>query len=135
MRECSPPQMCHMSHVTCHISCVMCHVSCVTFHVSRVICHMSHVTCHIFYFIFFFGQSGEAYRWRVCYQRGLPRLVFWLNWPQRINIFILYEGRENYKITKMLIIKLPMAIIIVAIMASKWPFWPKWPFLQWPYWT
>ena len=23
----------------------------------------------------FFGQSGEAFRWRVCYQRGLPRLV------------------------------------------------------------
>ena len=22
------------------------------------------------------GQSGEASRWRVCYQRGLPRLVF-----------------------------------------------------------
>ena len=21
------------------------------------------------------GQSGEASRWRVCYQRGLPRLV------------------------------------------------------------
>ena len=21
-------------------------------------------------------QSGEASRWRVCYQRGLPRLVF-----------------------------------------------------------
>ena len=25
---------------------------------------------------FFFGQSDEAYQWRVCYQRGLPRLVF-----------------------------------------------------------
>ena len=22
------------------------------------------------------GQSGEASRWRVCYQRGLPRLVY-----------------------------------------------------------
>ena len=22
------------------------------------------------------GQSGEASRWRVCYQRGLPRLVW-----------------------------------------------------------
>ena len=32
---------------------------------------MSHVT----FFFLFFGQSGEAYRWRVCYQRGLPRLV------------------------------------------------------------
>jgi hypothetical protein len=35
-------------------------------------CHVSHVTCHIY---FFFGQSGEAYRLRVYYQRGLPRLV------------------------------------------------------------
>ena len=25
--------------------------------------------------IFPIGQSGEASRWRVCYQRGLPRLV------------------------------------------------------------
>ena len=35
--------------------------------------------CNIFfkfyYFFFLFGQSGDAYRWRVCYQRGLPRLV------------------------------------------------------------
>ena len=42
-------------------------------HVSHVTCHMSHVTCHFFSF-FSFGQSSEAYR--VCYQRGLPRLVF-----------------------------------------------------------
>ena len=55
-----------MSHVTCHVS--------------RVTSHMSHVTCHMshlfIYFIFFFGQSCGAYRWRVCYQRGLPRLVY-----------------------------------------------------------
>ena len=53
MRECSPPP--NMSRVTCYVL--------------RVTCHMSHVT-------FFFGQSGEAYQWRVCYQRGLPRLVY-----------------------------------------------------------
>ena len=35
-------------------------------------CYMSRVTCNIF----FFFLSGEAYRWRVCYQRGLPRLVY-----------------------------------------------------------
>ena len=34
-------------------------------------CRMSRVT-----FFFFFGQSGEAYWWRVCYQQGLPCLVF-----------------------------------------------------------
>ena len=58
MREGSPPS-------TCHVSCVTCHVSHVTCHMSRVM-----------FFSSFFGQSGEAYRWRVCYQWGLPRLVF-----------------------------------------------------------
>ena len=33
---------------------------------------MSRVTCHV---SLFFCQSGEAYWWKVCYQRGLPRLV------------------------------------------------------------
>ena len=36
-------------------------------------CHMSFVAC---IFFLFFLQSGEAYWWRVCYQRGLPHLVF-----------------------------------------------------------
>ena len=26
--------------------------------------------------LFSFGHSGEASRWRVCYQRGRPRLVY-----------------------------------------------------------
>ena len=62
VRECSP-------NTTWHMSCVICHVSYVT-------CHMSHVTCHMSFclFLFFFGQSGGASCWRVCYQRGLPRL-------------------------------------------------------------
>ena len=51
-----------MLHASFRMSCVMCHVS-------RSTCHMSGVT-------FFFRQSGEAYRWRVCYQRGLPRQVY-----------------------------------------------------------
>ena len=61
-----------MSCVTCHVSHVTCHMSRATCHVAHVMCHMSSVTCHIY----FFWQSGEAYRWRVCFQRGLPRLVF-----------------------------------------------------------
>ena len=44
-------------------------------HVSRVTCYVLRVICHIF-FLSFFGQSGEAYWLGVCYQRGLPRLVF-----------------------------------------------------------
>ena len=40
-------------------------------HVLHVIYHMSCATCHNFIcYFFFFGQSGEAYRSRVCYQRG-----------------------------------------------------------------
>ena len=63
----------------------MCHVSRhMSRHMSRVTCHVSRVTCHIF-FSFFFRQSGEAYRWRVCYQRGLPRLVL----VESKNIFLL----------------------------------------------
>ena len=47
----------------------MCRLSCVT----RLV---SHVTCHMSFFLFFFcGQRFEVYWWRVCYQRGLPRLV------------------------------------------------------------
>ena len=59
----------NMSHVTCNVSHITCHVSHVTCHMSRVTCHMSHV-------IIIFLQSGEAYRWCVCYQRALPCLVF-----------------------------------------------------------
>ena len=55
MRECSPPTMCHISHVKCHVS---------------------DVTCHSFFLLLFFGQSGGASRWRVCYQRGLPSQFF-----------------------------------------------------------
>ena len=56
-----PPHTCHVSGVTCHVSLVTCHVSPVT-------CHMSHFcVC---------GQSGEASQGRVCYQRGLLRLVY-----------------------------------------------------------
>ena len=58
--------MCQMSHVTCHVS----HVTC---HVSHVTCHMSCVTCNTFFSSFW--QCGEAYWWRVCYQRGLSRPV------------------------------------------------------------
>ena len=72
-----------MSHVTCHVSCVMCHVSRVKCHLSPVTCHMSKqfffLTFKLLLLIFFTykknGQSGGASQWRVCYQRGLPRLV------------------------------------------------------------
>ena len=60
---------------------------------SGVMCHVSHVTCHIlFYFSFsFFGQNCGASRWRVCYQRGLPRLVFTFGGCFLDLILILYK--------------------------------------------
>ena len=69
--------MCHISGVTCQVqvSCVRCQVSAVSCQLSGVSCQVSGVTCHIFYFIIFFLQTVGASRWRVCYQRGLPRLV------------------------------------------------------------
>ena len=54
----------HLSHVMCHMS------------RARVTCHLSGDTCHIL-FIFFFGQSGGISRQRLCYQRGLPCLVYY----------------------------------------------------------
>ena len=48
-------------------------------------CHVSPVTCHMSNKVSFYikkktseniGQRGGASRWRVCYQWGLPRLVF-----------------------------------------------------------
>ena len=73
MRECSSDTM-------CHVACVMSHVSCVTCHVSPVTCHVSPVTCQkkLQLLIFFLKKSlsGGASRGRVCYQRGVPRLVY-----------------------------------------------------------
>ena len=43
------------------MSCVKCHMSCVMYHVS----------C---FFSLSFGRSGDANRWRVWYQQGLPCL-------------------------------------------------------------
>ena len=44
MRECSPPTLCHMSHVRFYMSHVMCHVACVRCQVSGV-----------FFLVFFFN--------------------------------------------------------------------------------
>ena len=72
---------------------ILLNVSCVTCHMSLVTCHLSPVTCQKKMTIFiwkkkikkyiyilssklFFFKWGGASRWRVCYQRGLPRLVY-----------------------------------------------------------
>ena len=51
------------------------HMSGVTCHMSGVRCQVSGVTCNFF---FLFSESGGTSRWRVCYQWGLPRLVFYI---------------------------------------------------------
>ena len=47
---------------------------------SGVTCQVSHVTCHVSHFFFFFllllFLIGGASRWRICYQRSLPRLIY-----------------------------------------------------------
>ena len=58
-----------MSRVTCHVSRVTCQVSGVRWQVSFV-------RWCVLFCLFLILQSGGASRWRVCYQRGLPRLVF-----------------------------------------------------------
>ena len=91
--------MSHVSHVPCHVS----HVTC---HLSRVTCPLSHVS-FLFYFFLFkkknilkkIWQSCGASWWRVCYQRGLPRLVFsamslQLRWN---NFFATYATQKNIK--------------------------------------
>ena len=54
---------------------------------SNVTCLMSHVMCNMtqFFSSFFCGQSGEAYWWTVCYQRGLPRLVLHISTCQEVS--------------------------------------------------
>ena len=47
-------------HPSTHVTCQMSHVT----------CHVSNFTCHLNLYIFFLTS-----RWRVCYQRGLPRQV------------------------------------------------------------
>ena len=71
----------------------MFHMSGVTCQVSHVRCHMSGVTCHMSTFFFFsFRKSGEASLWRVCYQRGLPHLVYIniLQWPKNYCFAVMY---------------------------------------------
>ena len=79
------------------MSCVKYHMSHVTCHLSHVTCHMPQVTCKLF---LGGGQNGEASHWRICYQRGLPRLVFL---PLHIMFYLfpmvsLHEVRDGGKV-------------------------------------
>ena len=43
------------------------------------------------------GQSGEASRWRVCYQRGLPRLVFLAAQTSSRRLFVNRSVRRSVR--------------------------------------
>ena len=97
----------------------MCHVSCVT-------CHMSRVTCSFFYIIiFFFGPIGGASQWRVCYQRGVPRLVSLLtpfkDWlcEQNYNVFQIHKSNEVLVISVKLVYILFSQLIFQAQLYSQ----------------
>ena len=47
------------------------------------------MSCVIFFFSFF-GQSGEASQWKVCYQQGLPGLAYVLKY--NLNVFLGASG-------------------------------------------
>ena len=66
--------------------------------------------CHVFHF-FFFLQSGGAYRLRVCYQRGLPRLVFILSHPRQFRQ--VFSSSEKKTILA-LIIKASLGLSVVG---------------------
>ena len=83
MTECSPPTMCHMSGVRCQVSGVRCQVS-----------------QGIYLIFIIFLLSGEARRWRVCYQRGLPRLVsvngiFYLSFKLSILVGVVLSSFQS----------------------------------------
>ena len=60
------------------LSCVMCRMSCVRYHMSSVGCQVSQVTSKKEKKEEKKEQGVGASRWRICYQWGLPRLVFLL---------------------------------------------------------
>ena len=76
----------HVSHVRCHMSRVTCHVSGITCQVLSVNIYLSiYIYLYIYLFFFFFFQSDGASRWRVCYERDLPCLVFTYFSPVQLN--------------------------------------------------
>ena len=93
LKQCSPSPVCHVTHISCvicHVSGVRCHMSGLTSNFQNIknrelqfrekVHLLPHVTCQLSHVmsLFFFLPSVEFSQWRVCYQQGLPRLVFLL---------------------------------------------------------
>ena len=93
--------MCHMSHVRCHLS--------------HVRCQVPGVTCHVsVFFVFFWGKSGGASRWRVCYQRGLPRLV----WIHKTPYMDVYGSAANWGSGQIFNTSIQISLIIYLFLLS-----------------
>ena len=65
--------------------------------VSCVRCYMSSVTFNLIFYFFYFLQSGGAIWWRVCYQRGLPRLVLLKIDLKHLNVYNLVHMFEPFQ--------------------------------------
>ena len=81
----------------------MCHMPFITYRMSRVACQVSRVTCHIpniYKYIHFFLQVGGCTWLRVCFQRGLPRLVH--TKKCRKWRYYLFDSLEPYNIFQIL---------------------------------
>ena len=109
-RECSPPIMCHLSHMS-HFRC---QVPGVTYKVPQVTCNSQSLkarkliffkvgsplpTCHVLCFTchvspvacpsydvlkliyIFLQKKRRGSRWRICHRQSLPRQVFTCPWP------------------------------------------------------
>ena len=83
---------------------------CFTCHVSHVMCPVSRVRCQVSHF-YLFLQSGGASWWRVCYQRGLPRLVC-VSWMLAVQLN--NNHKPYYKIIKLSKVCLPKTISSAA---------------------
>ena len=112
MRQCSPPP------------CVTCQVSSVTCHVSGVMCQVSHVRYHAF-----FLQTVWASRCRVCYHRGLLRLVSYSQSVKSIKLLFCINifGRKKYSLIIFLygvapLLAFPLAATVSLILTDLFHF-------------
>ena len=66
-----------------HVKCQVTHVMCPVLHLKR------HVSLNIFliytFYIYFYGQSGRASKWKVCYLQRPTRLVYSIRHPALLN--------------------------------------------------
>ena len=74
-------------------------------------CHMSRV-------FFFFGQSVGASRGRVCYQRGLPRIVF-VNIRIFVSRHVVNEKKTIYNDWNILVPQVSLITMLNSVRCRK----------------